>query len=259
MTELNALSNILDDLGIRAWQYFPTAPSTNDLALTWAEEGAADGSLVIADTQTAGRGRSGRQWVTRPGAALAFSLVLRPSAAEAIYVTRFTALAALSLVQALSVFGLKAELKWPNDVLLMRKKVAGILVETNWQDGRIDALVVGIGVNVLPESVPDKGSLRYPATSVSDALEKPVDRWQLLGEILRSLQAFRLLLTGAEFIQAWNAHLAMRGEWVQFLLPGNDPLRMRTIEVSHDGSLILEGEDGTRISAIEGEIVMIGE
>jgi len=116
--------------------------------------------------------------------------------------------------------------------------------------------VVGIGVNVSPGAVPPDADLRYPATSVEDALGRSVDRWQFLPEIIQSLNQVRAHLTGDEFIRAWNAHLALRGQWVSFTQPGYDPAQMKIIGVSPDGRLILEDESGKRIAAVQGEIGM---
>jgi len=254
--EQSDLSPILENAGISAWRYYPAVSSTNDLAMDWALQGAPDGALVIADVQTAGRGRDGRPWVTRAADALAVSLVLKPSADEAGFVTRFTTLAALGLVRALAGLGLEGQIKWPNDVLLKGRKVAGILVEAAWQEDRLMGMVVGIGVNVSPGAVPPDADLRYPATSVEDALGWPVDRWQFLAEIIQSLNQVRANLSGDEFIRAWNAHLALRGQWVSFTQPGYDPAQMKIIGVSPDGRLILEDESGKRIAAVQGEIGM---
>ena len=115
--------------GVRAVQQ---TGSTNDDALLLATQGALDGWLVLAEEQTQGRGRSQRRWVTATGPALAFSLLLRPSALEQAYIGRFTALGALSVQQVLSELGLSAQIKWPNDVLVNGKKVCGVLAETLW-------------------------------------------------------------------------------------------------------------------------------
>ena len=122
------LQSILTGLPLGGLRYFDSIGSTNDEALAWARAGAPDYSLVVADTQTAGRGRLQRRWVTNPGAALAFSLVLWPAPQERQCLPRFSPLGAVAVRQALAVvFGLPAEIKWPNDVLLGRCKVAGVL------------------------------------------------------------------------------------------------------------------------------------
>jgi BirA family biotin operon repressor/biotin-[acetyl-CoA-carboxylase] ligase len=250
------LQPYLDPLPLGAWQFHPSAGSTNDLALAWAEAGAPDWALVVADSQTAGRGRGERTWVTVPGAALAFSLVLKPSQQEKAYIQRFTTLAALGLINALGAQGYTAEIKWPNDVLMEGRKVAGVLVESAWQAETLAALVVGMGVNVGEGSVPLTGNLRYPAISVEEALGKPVDRWALLAEILQAMMDYREVLTGDAFMGAWNDNLAFMGEWVFFSKPGKEAQPMRVLGVTPGGELLLEGMKGERVSAVAGEIVM---
>ncbi len=250
------LNPYLDPLSLSEWQYYPVVKSTNDLALDLAREGAPDRVLVVADAQTAGRGRGGRRWVTRPGMALAFSLILRPSPPEVDCVPRFTALAALGLIDALEKLGLVGEIKWPNDVLLQGKKAAGVLVEADWQDDVPTALVVGMGVNVKPESVPPESELRYPAISVEDAFGEVVDRWALLAQTLKAMLAYREILTTPEFMEAWNAHLAFRGAWVPFRIPDGETQRMKLLGVLPDGRLHLGQGDGERVKAAAGEIAM---
>ncbi len=256
MVDEAVIKHILESLHLGGWQYHPCVGSTNDLALAWAKQGAPDWSLVLADTQTTGRGRAGRQWVTQPGSALAISLVLRPTPAEEVHIPRFTALAALGLVRALEQRGLRAKLKWPNDVLLAGQKAAGVLVEADWQGERLDALVVGMGVNVTPESVPEPDQLRYPAISVSDIYGAPVDRWELLRDILLEMMALRRRLPDETFLEAWNNALAFRGDWVRFRQPGGEPQRVKILRVGSEGALLYETREGHTESALAGEILM---
>jgi len=252
----NKLAVYLDSLGLGAYRYYPVVGSTNDLALDWAKQGAPDWSLVLADAQTAGRGRYSRRWVTRPGGALAMSLVLRPLSRERGVFPRFTALAALGLLSALSELGLCGEIKWPNAILLQKKKVGGVLVEADWQADEIQALVIGLGVNVALAGVPASEDLRYPAISVEDAAGKPVDRWALLADTLRAMKRFRSFLVEDAFMAEWQAHLAFLGDWVMFRLAGGQVQRMKILAVSPEGRLVLECQDGQRVAAVSGEILM---
>ncbi|MFW5714243.1 MAG: biotin--[acetyl-CoA-carboxylase] ligase [Brevefilum sp.] len=256
MEDRKKLNRILKGNNLGGWQYHERVGSTNDLALAWAKENAPDWALVLADEQTSGRGRAGRKWVTQPGSALAMSLVLRPSQAEKMHLARFTAFAALGLIRALARFGLRAELKWPNDVLLGGRKVAGVLVEADWQGPRLEALVVGLGVNVLPGSVPNEDRLRYPAISVQEMYEGLMDRLELLDGILQELKTLRKHLLSQEFMAAWNEALAFREEWVWFRSPGGEPHLVRILGVGLEGELLLERADGEEYSTLAGEIVM---
>ena len=256
MVQTEDLSPYLDPLGLGAWRYLPVVGSTNDVAREWAAVGAPDWALVVADAQTTGRGRGERRWQTKPGGALALSLVLRPTPAEAKSFPRFTALAALGLIKALSGLGLAAQIKWPNDVLLAGRKVAGVLVEADWQSAQVEAVVVGLGVNVSPGSVPPADILRYPATAVEVALGAGVDRWVLLAETLVAMRDYRAILEQDALVEAWNAHLAMRGEWVRFQVHGEAPQKLRVLGVNPDGQLMLVHTDGTLTQALSGEILM---
>jgi BirA family biotin operon repressor/biotin-[acetyl-CoA-carboxylase] ligase len=230
------------------------AGSTNDIALEWARSGAEDGSLVVADTQTSGRGRESRQWVTNSGSALAMSLILRPSEEESEFIPRFSALPALGLVRTLDSFGLEAQVKWPNDVLLNGKKVAGVLVEGEWQGDRLIWLAVGMGVNVSPEAIPSDSELRYPATSIETELGQVVDRWTILAEILHAIQYYRSILTSEYFLEVWNARLAFMDQTVLFRFPDRQVKEAKVMGVQLDGRLKLELDGNEVYLAVAGEI-----
>jgi BirA family transcriptional regulator, biotin operon repressor / biotin---[acetyl-CoA-carboxylase] ligase len=245
----------LRGLPIPELRFFDSTGSTNNEALHWAEQGAPDGALVIADEQTAGRGRMDRRWVTHPGAALAFSLILRPTPAETQALGLFSPLGALAVAAALAEgYGLAAQVKWPNDVLLNRRKVCGILVEAVWAGEQARSVVVGIGVNVAPQAVPPDDQVIYPATSVEDALGQPVDRLELLRKIMEGLFAWRSRLTTAAFIEAWDAYLAFKNEWVEVQPPGQPTLAGRLIGLAPAGELRLLSPSGTEILATAGDL-----
>src|SRR5689334_13301269 len=172
----NELKRILSKLPLGDVKYFDSIGSTNTEALDWATSGAPDLSLVIADEQTAGRGRLDRKWFTPKDTALAFSLILHPSIEEKPYLTRMVGLTALAVVDALQTRGLIAQVKWPNDVLLNGNKVAGILVESVWSGEEVECVVLGIGINVLKEAVPSAELLQFPATSLEESLGSNVPR-----------------------------------------------------------------------------------
>jgi BirA family biotin operon repressor/biotin-[acetyl-CoA-carboxylase] ligase len=248
------LQAALRDITLGGRRYFETVGSTNDEALAWATEGAEDLSLVLADEQTAGRGRMGRKWHTPAGTALAFSLILRPSGDEQKNPARTTALGALALVDALRLRGLAARIKWPNDVLVDGRKVAGILVESVWTGESLDAAVLGMGVNVLKGSVPPESALYFPATSLEEASGKPIDRVDLLHDILVALLIWRPRLGTDSFIASWEEKLAFRGETIQVSKPDQAPLKGRLVGLDLDGGLRLKGRDGVLHTVQFGEI-----
>lgn len=253
--DLGTLRSKLSDLPLGQLAYFDVLDSTNEQALRWARAGAPHLSLVVADEQTAGRGRSGRAWFTPPGAALAFSLVLQPRLLGSVPLQRLTGLGALAVCEVLqSEYGLAAKIKWPNDVLVGGGKLAGVLVEAHWQGDDIQSAVLGIGINVAPNSVPPESDLDYPATCVEVALGSPVDRWRLLKEVLAALLDRFSSIDRAEFLQAWEDNLAFRGEWVQLQLDRSEPVEGRLLGLGNDGSLRLELPGGDEISFQAGEV-----
>jgi BirA family biotin operon repressor/biotin-[acetyl-CoA-carboxylase] ligase len=235
-------------------RYFDSIGSTNNEALAWATSDAKDMSLVIADEQTAGRGRLNRKWFTPKGTALAFSVILRPSAKEKPYLTRMVGLAALALADALRTRGLVAQIKWPNDVLLNGHKVAGILVESVWLGEEVDAVVIGIGVNVLKAAVPSADLLQFPAASLEDALGPEVEREQILHDILTGMIALRSHLGTDSFIAAWETALAFRGEQVQAEQGDGNLVTGKLLGLEPDGSLRLSTEDGISVTVRFGDV-----
>jgi BirA family biotin operon repressor/biotin-[acetyl-CoA-carboxylase] ligase len=196
--------------------FYATIGSTNDRALEIAHGGAPHGALVVADEQTSGRGRAGRSWVTRPGAGLAFSLLLRPGDDGPDYQPlSLNVLGALAVAEQLKARGGEASIKWPNDVLLAGRKVAGILTEADWLGEHLEGVVVGIGVNVRPESVPRPQELEYPAISVNEVIETPVTRADLLCGVLDSIAGWLPRLGSPLFAQALQDSLAFLGEQVK--------------------------------------------
>ncbi|HEY9075104.1 MAG TPA: biotin--[acetyl-CoA-carboxylase] ligase [Anaerolineaceae bacterium] len=249
------LTRRLAHLPLAGIRYFDQTGSTNDDALAWAAQGARDGSLVVADSQTTGRGRLQRRWITRPGTSLAFSLVLRPSLAEKQRLGLFSPLAALAVCQVLrEEYHLNAEIKWPNDVLINRRKVCGILVEAGWLGEELQAVVVGVGVNVASSALEPADVLLYPATSIEVALGRLVEREGLLAAILQSLFTWRQHLTQPHFIAEWEKRLAFRGEEVEVEPVGSAKRVGRIIGVDLAGSLLLLDEHGMEVRVMAGDV-----
>ncbi len=245
----------LGNIPLSGLRFFESIGSTNDYAAEWVAAGAADFSLVVAEEQTAGRGRSGTRWFTPAGTALAFSLILRSSLPQPAYAGRLAGLGALAVADACDEHGLQAQIKWPNDVLLHGRKVAGVLVESIWSGHQLDASILGVGVNVLAGAVPTDGLLAYPATSLEAELLHPVDRPTLLAQILASIGRWRLILEREDFIRAWEDRLAFRGLEVRLRGPNGTSLSGILLGLAVDGSARLETNH--KIVAVQaGEITM---
>src|SRR5687768_3610468 len=250
----NQLNKLLSKLPIGDIKYFDSIGSTNDEALAWAANDAKDLSLVVADEQTAGRGRLDRKWFTPPGTALAFSLILRPSKAERPHLSRMVGLAALSITDSLLACGLSPQIKWPNDILLNGRKVAGILIESVWSGENVDCIVIGTGVNILKGAVPDTDMLLFPAISLEDALGYPVERAEVLHDILAALIILRPQLSTDEFMAKWEELLAYRGRQVQVELVGEGSVIGNVSGLRTDGSLQLNDPDGKSLTVQFGDV-----
>jgi len=250
----NELKKSLSQLDLGNVKYFDSTGSTNDEALAWAANDADDLSLVIADEQTAGRGRLGRKWITPKGTALAFSLILNPTPEEKLHLSRIVGLAALAVVQALQKRELSSQIKWPNDILLDRHKVGGILTESVWTGEDVDCVVIGIGINVAKESVPPDEALQFPATSLEQALGHSPERVEVLTDILNAFIELRPRLGTEEFISQWESQLALRGETVQ-VNPEKAPAITGQVDgLESDGSLRIRNEHGEFVTVRFGDV-----
>ncbi|NLX12192.1 MAG: biotin--[acetyl-CoA-carboxylase] ligase [Phycisphaerales bacterium] len=249
------LRNRLTDLNLPALRYFDTVGSTNDIALEWVLNGAPDLALVVADQQQSGRGRLGRQWVTRPNSALALSLVIRPTPDEVNRLALFSPLAAVALHQVLTEnFGLPVQIKWPNDVLVDRKKVSGILVEVQWEGQTPLGLVLGIGINIAPSAVPPTDQLLFPATSIEAAAGRQVDRLDLLHDFLAALLEWRPQLGSGEFFQTWEDNLAFLKESVRIESGGQQVYNGTVQGIDPDGNLRLLEPTGNEVRIAAGDV-----
>lgn len=272
-----ALEAALADLPLNAIRYYPSLDSTNDEAARWIERGAPDQALVVADEQTSGRGRAGRRWHTPPGVSLAFSLIFHSSRANLQMMPRMTALGALAVRYALQKnYGLRPQIKWPNDVLLDRRKLAGVLAEIQWAGDELKAIILGIGINVAAGSVDPavlpESELNFPATCIEAALGRPMDRLRLLHDVLYELLYWHPRLGSNDFLSEWEASLAFRGEWVQVMagesfgkdgLPTDLERLPKTIDegqvigLTTDGALKLRTRLGEVVIARAGEIRLL--
>lgn len=242
-------------LPIPALHYMDETGSTNDDALQWAAHGAPHLALVAADRQSAGRGRLGRTWQTLPGAALAFSLVLRPAQPARDYLPLYSPLGALAVSLALeSGWHLAPQIKWPNDVLLDGRKVCGVLAEAAWQGEHLEAVVLGIGINVAPSAVPPESLLIFPATCVEAHSGSPIDRWQLLARVLEQLLAWVNQVGSPLFLQAWQQRLAYIGQPIRLENTNGETVSGRLKGISEQGHLRVLLADGSEAQFSAGDV-----
>lgn len=248
------LNKLLSKLPLGGVRYFESIGSTNDEALAWAAKDADDLSLVVADEQTLGRGRHDRKWFTPPGTALAFSLILRPTMKEMSYLSRMVGLVALAIANSLGSRGLDPQIKWPNDLLINGRKVAGILIELTWSGDEIDSMVIGVGINVSKGSVPSTDILGFPAISLENALGYIPEREVLLHDILAGLIALRPHLGTDSFIVSWEKRLAYNGRQVRVEMGGEQAITGKLVGLGSDGSLRLINDNGKSVTVRFGDV-----
>jgi BirA family transcriptional regulator, biotin operon repressor / biotin---[acetyl-CoA-carboxylase] ligase len=230
--------------------YYSTLDSTMNAAQREAKWGAEAGTIVITDEQTAGRGRLRRSWLS-PKGGLAFSIILRPNIDYLPYMIMLSALAVSQSIQEIT--GLKTQIKWPNDVLVKEKKVAGILIENDIRQNILKYTIIGIGINVNLH-IPDYAEIASIATSLSDETGKEVSRLEILRQVLIETERLYLLLPRNDIIQEkWKERLVTLGQKVQVNL--GDRICYGVAEsVARDGSLLLRQSDGSTLRISVGDV-----
>ena len=238
-------------------EYFSEIDSTNDAALARAARGAPHGTVVLADTQRAGRGRLGRAWHSPPDAGVYLSAILRASSWTDT-LSLVTLAAGIAVVRGLrAATGLEAELKWPNDVVVGRpwRKLAGVLSESASASTRVDAVVVGIGINVRVSALPPE--LAEKATAVEVELGRPVDRAACTVEVLAALaEAVSRLVSGdRSWVAAeWRKHGRTGLGGVVRWSDGHRERRGVAVDIDETGGLLIDAGSGRVDRVISGEV-----
>ncbi|MDP3804615.1 MAG: biotin--[acetyl-CoA-carboxylase] ligase [Candidatus Omnitrophota bacterium] len=234
--------------------------STNDIAYSLAEKGAKEGTVILADEQTKGRGRLGRSWASPSRAGIYLSCILRPKIAPS-EIPRITLLAAVALAKAIrGLTGLSATIKWPNDILINDKKVSGILTEMKAEQDKVDFIILGIGVNVNtpPKNLP-KGASSIKEEMMKDNRQEAVSRVELTQRILENLEEnyTRLKREGFEpIIDEWKDLSTMLGSRVKVVLQ-NRTFEGQARDLDGDGSLIVRRDSGIMEKVSSGDIIMV--
>lgn len=234
-------------------RYYPSLPSTMDEARQVALAGAPEGTLVIAEEQTLGRGRLGRAWFS-PQGCLALSLVLRPSRRE---LSSLVMVASLAVVQSIeNITPLRAQIKWPNDVLIKGRKVAGILIESALRGDAVDYCLLGIGINVNLDttSIPEIASF---ATSLSQELGREVSLLGLLRTLMGTLERYYLMVRGGgDVLDAWRQRLETMGQWIKVSWD-EGKVEGWAESVDEEGALLLRLRDGRLLRIPSGEVTVL--
>ncbi len=234
---------------------FPIIDSTNRYAMEIAGKGESEGTVVIADQQTSGKGRMGRRWYSPGGKNLYFSVVLKPKIPP-IFLYHTTMLASICVCQALKEINLDAQIKWPNDVYVSGKKICGVLTEVEVRGGAVDFVVLGVGVNVNMEVQQLPDDLKDIATSVFIEAGKRTNRVKLLGRILSLMDEWYAKLQRgdtADLFRYWREHNYTLGKRV--VVDGK--LYAEAVGVTPTGELILRLNDGETIGLSTGDVKVL--
>ena len=231
--------------------------STNLWIKRLAKEGASEGTLALAEFQSAGRGRLGRSWEVPEGTSVMMSILLRPKF-EPQYAPTLTLVMGMAVAKAVKSLGFDVSIKWPNDVVVSHKKICGILTEMGVRDGKIDYAVIGVGINVnikeFPEEMADK------ATSLYLESGKEFDRSQIPGLVMEAFE---------EYYEKFAATCDLSGlkeEYESILANYNQPVRVLAKEpyegvargITDGGELLVEKTDGTIVAVSAGEVSVRG-
>ena len=236
----------------RSVRFYQSTPSTMDDAAQWARDGAEEGAVVVAETQTASRGRQGRRWVSDAGN-LYFSVLFRPDAAALPLLSPLAGVAVARAVRR--VAGLYPTIKWPNDIIIDGRKVAGILAESALSGSRIDYAIVGVGVNIALDVSADP-EIAGTAASLNQLAGAEVDRAELLRRILQYMDALYLDLHRRRSpIPEWRRWLDTIGRRVT--VAHYDTAQTGLAEDIDDaGNLILRTDAGNLLTLAAGDITL---
>ena len=239
-------------------QVFEQTTSTNDVIEKLARDGVKEGSVVFAESQTKGRGRLGRKWMSPTHKGLWFSILLRPNLRPQ-ETTQLTVASATALRRAIKhVTGLSPEIKWPNDLLIGGKKIVGILTEMSAEVDRVRHIILGIGVDVNQDADEFPLELRQIATSLKIEAGGEICRAELAVEILRELDADYTRLCGGKFsavADEWEAACATIGRNVS-VQTGVQNIRGRAESLDDDGALLVRTEHGHLERIIGGDVTL---
>lgn len=236
--------------------YFDGVSSTMSVAMQLGIKGTPEGTLVLAEYQTKGRGRLGRAWFSPKYRGIYLSLILKPKTLPA-QASMLTLLAAVSICEAIKeVIGLDAQIKWPNDILLYHKKLGGILTELNAEMDKVNFVIIGIGLNVNN----DKKTLISGATSLREQKKENINRISLLQEILRKVETNYFLFQEKgthPIIEKWREYNITLGKRVKIYCQ-KEHIEGQAIDIDIDGGLLVRKDSGVVERVVAGDVAHCG-
>lgn len=239
----------------RTIHYFRRVASTNDVAKEFAARGAKEGTVIVAETQTRGRGRLGREWVS-PEGGIWLSVILR-STVNLKDASKLTLTASVAVARTLNkIYDVKAEIKWPNDVQIDGRKVCGILTEATARDKTADFFVVGIGVNANIDLSSLPKLLRDSTTSLKEELKRNIEREQFLSALLTEIERYYDAFSRRKFdsiLKEWRSLCSHLGSQVK-IASFDETFEGLAVDVDENGALLVKLKDGTTRRVVSGDI-----
>ncbi len=243
--------------------YFDETGSTNTVLSRLAQSGASEGTTVIADTQTSGKGRLGRKWVSPPGVNLYISVLFRPSL-PAWESPLLTLLASVAVTETIRKTGIRnTSIKWPNDVQIEGKKAAGVLTEMEPRGDRVDYIVLGIGVNInmTREQIKRQlGETAKFATSLKENLGGDVDRAKFAGDLLLELETWYETFNRrgkSSIMKEWTERWGGYNKRVRVSTEDGKVIEGTATGIDGEGHLLLKKDDGSTVGIITGDVTVI--
>lgn len=248
-----------DYIGKKIFHY-DTIDSTNTRAKELVSKGEGEGTIVISEEQTLGKGRLGRQWQSPKGKGIWMSIILKPDI-NPVDASKITQIGAASVWEAISKIGLKPYIKWPNDIILNSKKVSGTLTEMSGELNQINYVVIGIGINVNAEAEDFSEEVKPIATSIKAVLGKKVSRKHLVADILNKFEVLYndFLSSGSisKSIEICRKGSKIIDKEVRLISRGTE-VKVKVIDVTEDGELLVKDVNGNIKKIISGEISVRG-
>ena len=236
--------------------YFDSVDSTNNFAKKIAAEGAADGTVIVAEEQTGGKGRLDRNFFSSKGKSILFSVILRPKCTPKD-APKFTLLAAVAVALAMEKFNLRAEIKWPNDIMHGDKKLVGILTEMNAEIDRVNYIVVGVGINVNFSREDFPANIEKIASSLSELAGEKILRRKFFATLLEEFDKLYLEVCAEGFkkiFDLWRKfNITLDREVKIISAESGESFFGKAIDIDEDGSLIVEAE-GKRQKVYAGDV-----
>lgn len=261
MIEKNAIVNSLDTMWVgRQIVCFEQTDSTNTQGKILVQNGAEHGTLIIADQQTAGKGRLGRTWVSPSGESIYMTLILKPDISVE-NVSMLTLVAAMAVVKAVEQLQITTDcmIKWPNDIVVNKKKVCGILTEMTTEQNQIQSVLIGIGINANTTEFAEE--IREIATSFYKETGCQVNRETLIAEVMNQFEKYYDIFSRTQDMSAladdYNGKLVHFGQMV-YLNDGNERKCVKALGIDERGALLVEDEQGSTQAVISGEISIRG-